>query len=136
MSRELLVPYVRSVLDKDEKPTVDGYQKWFDENVNCQKYLFAYHVAFSFLLSFKLYNEGVRKNNSAAMMAARITFAPLFYIAHHPKYQHLHLRDLVQRVRYPPEIEEYISLNESFSRSGKPNKAQGADFIPEEIPNR
>ena len=70
------------------------------------------------------------------MMAARTAFAPLFYGSRHPKYQRLHLRDMIQRMLYPSELATYLQKHESFSPSGKQNKAQGADFIHEEVPNR
>ena len=88
------------------------------------------------MLSFHLYTEAVRKNNSERILAAQVSICPLLYASHHPKYQLLHLRDLVQRVLYPSEISDYMKQNETFSRSGKQNRAQGADFIHEEIPNR
>lgn len=136
ISRELLVPYVRHCISENKNVSVDGYSMWMENEVNDQGYLFMYHITFTYLLAFQLYTEGTRKNNHIRMMAARSAFAPLLYIAHHPKYQKLHLRDMCQREMYPPDLREYLESMESFSVSGKQNKAQGADFIHEEVPNR
>ena len=90
-------------------------------------------MTFSYLLSFRLYTEAVRKNHSLRMIGARIQIAPLFYSFHHPKYQQLHLRDLCQRVQMPDELKLYQMKNETFSVSGVSDCGQGADFIHEEI---
>ena len=60
LSRELLVPYVRFSLINGIKLTSLGYADWINERMECQKYMFIYHVTFSFLSAFHLYNEGVR----------------------------------------------------------------------------
>ena len=133
LSRELMVPYVRDCLATNVTPSCDGLAEWYDQKVESKNYAFIYHVTFSYLLSFKLYNEAVRKNNSNHMMAARSTFAPLFYCGHHPKYQMLLLRDMCQRVNYTDEVAEYMTKTESHSVSGKNNAGQGADFIHEEV---
>ena len=93
-------------------------------------------MTFSYLLSFHLYTEAVRKNHSANAMGARIQFAPLFYSFHHPKYQQLHLHDFWQRVQMPEPLKSFIENNESFSLSGKQNAGQGCDFIHEELNKR
>ena len=80
-----------------------------------------------------MYNEGLRKNNSDIMMAGRTVFTPLFYIGHHPKYQHILLRDLIERVNYPPPVKEYMDITESHTASGLPTGGQGDDFIHEEL---
>jgi hypothetical protein len=66
------------------------------------------------------------------MMAARIFFAPLFFAGSHPKYQMLHVRVLIDRVPYPPELAVEMNKSESFSASAVDYKDQGADFIHEE----
>ncbi len=69
------------------------------------------------------------------MLAARVAFAPLFYIRRHPIYQKLHLTDLLYTVSYPAELTQlrkYMERFPSFSVTGLPNRAQGADFIQEE----
>ena len=132
LSSELLLPYVRECLSESIAPTGEGYQRWVQDEVEDDTYMFLYHVTFSYLLAFHLYTEATRKNHSRRMMAARVVFAPLFFVGHHPKYQVLHLRDLCNRVQYPPLLKAHVESTESFSVSGVQNRGQGADFIHEE----
>lgn len=133
LSKELVLPFIRHSIQNDEEPTAIGYNKWYECFVENQNYAFLFHVTFSYLLSFHLYNEAVRKNNSENIMAARTTFAPLFYIGHHPKYQLLLTRDLVERVNYDEPVKTYVRNTESFTASGDTKKGQGGDFIHEEV---
>ena len=132
-AKELLVPYVRMCIQENSIPTANDYETWYTESVDSKKYGFLFHITFWYLLSFKVFKEGVRKNNSDSMMAGRTVFAPLFYCGHHPKYQRLFLRDLVERVKYPENVTAYIKSTESHSVSGDLDKGQGGDFIHEEV---
>ena len=118
LSKELIIPYIRYCVTSDEQPTSNGYINWYEHHVQCQNYAFIFHVTFSYLLSFHLYNEAIRKNNSINMMAARITFAPLFFIGQHPKYQLLLTRDLCERVNYNEVVAVYTKMTESYSLWG------------------
>ena len=133
LAKELVLPYVLHSIRAKETPSASGYLLWYDENVYSQNYSFTYHVTFSYLLSFHMFNEGIRKNNSENIMAARTVFHPLFFVGYHPMYKKLHLRDLIERTSYPNEIGDYLKRTESFSKSGKLNGGQGADFIHEEV---
>ena len=132
LSKELVLPFVRECIRNEEEVSVEGYQKYF-KNVQNQSYIFFYDIAFSYLLSFHLLTEAIRKNNSRRILAARIQFAPLFYSFHHPKYQQLHLRDIWQRAQMPEPLLEFVNSNESFSLSGKNNTGQGCNFLHEEL---
>ena len=135
ISKELLVPFVRDSIKNDRDPTAEFYQEWLS-HVEDRSYLFYYHITYSYLLSFHLLTEGVRKNNSNHIMAARIQFAPLFCSFQHPKYQQLYLRDIWQRVQMPEILQNYLIARESFSVSGKENAGQGGDFLHEELNKR
>jgi rubrerythrin len=130
LSLELVVPYVRI---HPEDPTPAGYMSWVNQHVVDPTYLLLWHLCFAFLLSLQLYNEVTRKNNSDNMLAARVVFAPLFFGRRHRLYQELHLRDMVERVQYPPPLLQHAITHESFSVSGRTNCGQGADFIHEEV---
>ena len=91
-----------------------------------------YHLTFSYLLAFNLYTEATRKNYSIRMMAAPVQFSPLFYSFKHPKYQKLHLRDLLERVQMLELLKSYLKSHESFSVSNFYNRGQCGDFIQEE----
>ena len=137
IAKELVVQYVCCCIQNKKQPTVEECQEWLT-SVEDNSYLFFYHIAFAYLLSFQLLIEAVRKNYSDMVIAARIQFAPLFYSFPHPKYQQLHLQDeyIWQRVQMPQEIREYISTNESISVSGRENSGQGGDFVHEELKKR
>ena len=51
------------------------------------------------------------------MMAARVQFATLLYSFKHPKYQKLHLRDLLEPVKIPELLKSYLESHKSFSVS-------------------
>lgn len=131
ISKELVVPYVRHCIQMKEEPCNYGYQLWVENVVTDPTYMFLYHVTFTYLLSFHLYNEATRKNHSLRMMASRIQLSKLFYSFNHRKYQKLLLRDLCQRVQMPDTLLEHINSHESFSTSGEPNRGEGADFVHE-----
>ena len=135
ISKELLTPYVRDCMKNNTTPNAESYQIWLS-NVKDHTYLFYYHVTFSFLLSFHLLTEAVRKNNADHIMAARVQFAPLFFSFHHPRYQHLFMRDIWLRVQMPEELNHFVSYHECFSLSGKDNAGQGGDFVHEELNKR
>ena len=97
ISKELLVPFVGESNKNDRDSTAEFYQEWL-RYVEVRSYLFYYHITY-YLLSFYLLTQGVRKNNSNTIMAARVQFAPLFYSFQHPKYQHLYLCNIWQRVQ-------------------------------------
>ena len=132
LSKELLVPFVRDCLKAEIIPNNDNYINWVVETCGYQ-YMIYYYFAFTYLLAFNLYTEATRKNHSLRMMAARIQFAPLFYLFKHPKYQVLHLRDLFERAQTPDQIRSYVESHESFSPSVLQNRGQGGDFVQEEI---
>ena len=86
LSKELLVPYIRYCLEKGEEASNDGYQDWVDNFIDDPTYMFLYHVTFTYLLGFYLYNEATRKNHSLRMMAVRVQCYKLFFSFNHRKY--------------------------------------------------
>ena len=61
LSKELLVPYICYCIEKGEEASNDGYQEWVDKFVDDPTYIFLYHLTFTYLLGFHLYNEATRK---------------------------------------------------------------------------
>ena len=108
ISKELLVPFVRDSIKNDRDPTAEFYQEWLI-HIEDRSYLFYYHTTYSYLLSFHLLAERVRKNNSNHIMAAHVPFAPLFFSFQHPKNQQLYLRDIWQRVQMTGILQNYLS---------------------------
>ena len=132
VSKELLVPFVGDSIKNDRDPTAEFYQEWLS-HAEDRSYLFYYHITYSYLKSFHLLTEEVRKNNLNHIIAARIQFGPLFCSFKHPKYQQLYLHDIWQRVQMPEILQNYLCARESFSVSGKGNAGQGGDFLHVEL---
>ena len=106
---------------------------WVQDCVTNPNFKFFHTVTFQYLLAFSMYNEAVRENHSENMLAARVTFSPLFFLANHPHYREVHLRDMLERAQYPENMREYLQQRESFTTSGENKSGQGADFIHEEV---
>ena len=85
-------------------------------------------MTFSYLLSFYLLSEAVRKNNADYIMAARVQFAPLSFFFHHPRYHHLFMHNIWQRVEMPERLNHFVTSLECFSLSGKDHAGQGGDL--------
>ncbi len=132
MASELLLPYVKLCQTQGRVGNSQEFFTWISSDVNDPVYMFLFDFTFTYLLAFHLYNEATRKSHHERMLAARVAFAPLFYVRRRPIYQELHLRDLVQIVSWPAELWQYLEHFPSFSVTGLPNRAQGADFIQEE----
>lgn len=126
-----MVVYIRT-LPGNAIVSTESYNNWVQNAVTDPNYMFLHDLCRTLLVAFILYNEAIRKNNHGNMMAARIFFAPLFFAGSHPKYQMLHVRVLIDRVQYPPELAVEMNKSESFSASAVDYKDQGADFIHEE----
>ena len=133
LSLELLVPFVKLCKLDGIVPSVQGYTTWLQHDVKDPVYMYCFFMCYYLLLGFHVYTEGTRKCNSNTMMAGRVAFIPLFFARQHPKYRELHLRDMVQRVTAPPDVQDYMCKSEAFSTTSTDNSAQGADFIHEQV---
>ena len=127
-AKELLVPFLCYCKMNGITENNKNCLQWVHENCNDQYMLF-YPITFSYLLAFNLYSEATRKNHSLRMMAVRVQFSPLFYSFKHPKYQKLHLRDLLERSQMSELLKSYVESHESFSGTNFHNRGQGGDFI-------
>ena len=133
LSKELVRPYVQQQRMNGNEADADRSFDWFEKDVRNPNYIFAWRICFTYLLAFYMYTESIRKNHHQLMIAARVGFAPLFYGRNHPRYRELHLRDMLDRVQCPTELQKNIEENESFSLPGASNKGQGCDFLQEEV---
>ena len=64
-------------------------------------------------------------------MARRQAIAPLMFIGNHLIYQTILSNDMKERLECPKEVYDFITGNESFSRSGNEYRGEGGDFITE-----
>ncbi|CAC5359316.1 unnamed protein product [Mytilus coruscus] len=125
LARELLLTHVRNSLESGAPVSLESFNDWVRDSVVDPNYLFLFDMCFTFLLAFK-------RTITKLSWQPEYSLRPLFFAGNHPKYQELHLRDLCDRVQYPPELALEMKNTESFSVSGEFNKGQGADFVHEE----
>ena len=64
-------------------------------------------------------------------MAGRQAIALLMFIGNHLIYQTILLNDMKERLEAPKEVYDFITGNESFSRSGDEYRGKGGDYIKE-----
>ena len=127
---ELIRPYIKHCLDDNEIPSLTKFYEWLSKVKNCN-YLFMQDVVFTYVFALFLFRAGVRRNNSEVMLAAKTKFSALFYGLNMTNYQEIDYRDIKLRLLAPPDIQNYISENESFSVSGHNSKGEGGDFVLE-----
>lgn len=108
---------------------MQGFFNWLSHNVRNATFKFYADILTSLLHPLMLYRAGIRCGNAEAALAGRDKAVYSFFLGNHPKYQHIILADLKQRMNFP---EACPILNaESFSRRGSITSCEGADFILE-----
>ena len=127
---ELITPYILYCKDNNSKPSLSNYYEWLAQVKN-SNYLFMQDVVFTYVYALFLFRSGVRRNNSEVLLAARTKFSPLFYGLNMTNYQEIDYRDIKMRLLAPPEIQNYLNENDSFSTSGHKSKGEGGDFVLE-----
>ena len=132
---ELILPYIRKCLSENLKPSLNNFYEWL-KTVKNSNYLFMQEAIFTYVYSVFLFRAAVRRNNNEVLIAARTKFSSLFYGFNMTSYQEIDYRDLKMRLLAPPEIQNYISDNESFSQSGHESKGEGGDFVLENMNKR
>ena len=120
--RELTRIYVIECLKENNVATSTGFVQWKNERVINPNYNFYYDLVFNIFLGLKCFISGIRRNNSLYALAGRQKIAPLMFVGRHHIYKQLIVNDMKIRVEAPPKVATYITLNESFSRSGNEGK--------------
>ena len=127
---ELVLPYVRKCLAENQTPSLTKLYDWL-KTVKYSNYIFMQEAIFTYVYSLFLFRAAVRRNNSEVLLAARTKFSSMFYGFNMTSYQEIDYRDLKMRLLAPPEIQNYIGDNESFSTSCHASKGEGGDFVLE-----
>ena len=102
-----------------------------NEQVINPNFNFYYDLIFTIMLGVKSYCAGIQCDNSDYAIAGCQTVVPVMFIGNHLIYQTLIINDMQIRVEAPPEVQECIIKNESFSRSGNTYHGEGGDYITE-----
>ena len=125
---ELLSVYVWDCKRMSIEPSNRHLHEWKQNIVN-SNFNFIYNLVFKCYLPVKCFRNGIRRNNSEYMLAGCQGVPPLlFFIGNHYIYRKIILNDMSIRVQAPSEIKDYISRNESLTRSGNPNRGEGGDY--------
>ena len=130
-AKELIHVYREHCNGEGVLPDSSQLMIWHNGRVINLNFNFYYDLIFMIMLGLKSYCAGIRCNNSDHAIAGRQAVAPLMFIGNHLIYQTLIINDMQIRVEAPPEVQEYIMKNESFSRSGDTYRGEGGDYITE-----
>ena len=130
LGAELFRVYVINCKKSLKTPSSVHFAQW-KKNVVNPNFNFYYDLVFKLLVGLKCFRCGIRQNNTNYMLAGRQTVAPIMYTGRHTIYQNLLLNDRTVRTAAPSEVRDFITNNESYSRSGEPNKGEGGDYITE-----
>ena len=68
LAKELLRPFIIHCRENRQTPDAYQYTRWIEENVQCESYMFYYHVTFTYLLAFIPYTDATRKNHGQLML--------------------------------------------------------------------
>ena len=103
MASELIWLYVIA----EENSSVEGYLIWA-QNQTDSVFKLKYEQIFVYLQSIINFRTGVRFNRSSLRLAARRTFAPIWFARRHPIYRLIEIYDGEQMLRLRPEIYNLI----------------------------
>ncbi len=132
---ELITPFVRTMMSNGEKQTSISpahFTKFLMTKVKNKTYLFISDVMFELVDSLFMYRCGVRCGDKEMMDAARGKFSKLWSGRPHPMYRELEMSDLLQEIRMPSQLDEFIADSASLNTTGRPYTGQGPDFRCEE----
>ncbi len=132
---ELMTPFVRLMMSNDQTETTISpahFTKFLMTKVKDKTFLFISDVMFELIDSLFMYRCGVRCGDKGMMDAARGKFAKLWSGRPHPMYRELEMSDLLQEIRMPSELHDFISASASLNTTGRPYCGQGPDFRCEE----
>ncbi len=132
---ELMTPFVRTMMSNGENEMTISpahFTKFLMTKVKDKTYLFISDIMFELVDSLFMYRCGVRCGDKDMMDAARGKFSKLWSGRPHPMYRELEMSDLLQEIRMPTELNEFIAASSSLNTTGRPYTGQGPDFRCEE----
>ena len=122
---------MKECISKNENPTLNGLYTWYQEQSHV--YIILLKFTFSYMHALNLFLTSVRRGNFKVMLACQNKFSQLFYGLNMTIYMDINYRmdKLVQSA--PPEVINFISKSLCLSQSGHESKAEGCDFILENV---
>ena len=109
--------------------TLEMFEQWVANSDDFHKYINV--MCFRYILALFLYRQGIRMNCSHLALSGRILMGELYYSNHMIGYMDIHYRDLITRIKAPPQVRSFLEHNESFCESGNAAKHEGGDFVLE-----
>ena len=130
MVKESAVPYVRSELSGDEKPTIrtEGFLKYIMNQKDDFTYAFIVDLVMDIISSIFMYRQGVRENIPSFVFAGRAIFAKIWSARNHPLYRELEMSDSVAFARMPPNMRDFVTKTWSINTSGLKGTGERPDF--------
>ena len=131
--KEMVLQYIlhareHGVTDLSNK----GFQHFYADHKSEDKlYNYYYEMVLRFAQSIINLMMAVRRNNAVLLQSAKYKFKELFHARHHPKYQAIEIYDTLYQVQAPAEVEHFLNVHSSASRSGSPYHGEDFDFILE-----
>ena len=131
--KEMVVPFVRLMIQQKETPTPEKYLIFFKTIMSSNPRWAYLHVqVLRFSQAIINLRMGIRRNNSDLVRSAKFHLKELFYGRSHPHYQSIELFDTLQYHFMPTEVKQIWDENVSFTVSGNVSRGQDMDFLLEE----
>ena len=134
LTRELIVPFVREELGKDE-PNLSPVQfaAFLKLHVRDSTYLFIADIVFEFMGALLMFRKGIRHADNELFLTGLRKFAKLWSGRHHPLYRELEMSFSVTLARMPSELRRHVLQCWSLNTSGIAETNEGPDFKLEAI---
>ncbi len=78
-----------------------------------------------------MFRQWVREGDSSLLLGGRFILGELFYSSNCRIYMEVNFRDIVTRLKAPPEVMQALQANESFSDTGNSRRREGGYFVLE-----
>ncbi len=105
-------------------PTAPEFFHWINLQPN-PTYRYVHHITFRYLTALFMFRQGVREGNSSLLLGGRFILGELFYTNNCRIYMEVQYRDILTRLKAPPQALAAMQQNESFSETGNINRREG-----------
>ena len=131
--QELVVPYVRSCIEKQTVPTAVGFINHHKNTPSTASYEFFFLVTTVFGQSLFNLRAAIRRNNGALAEASKHYLKDLLWATQHPKYQELEVYDCVQRQFHHEDVTDFLIKHYSMITHTGSSSGEGYDYRMEEL---
>ncbi len=125
-----LTPYQQECQAQGILSTLGGAEDFWKHKISPSLFL-AVTICNRYVLSLLMYRKCIRMGQSQDALLARDIVSEMFYSNNMTMYMELHRRDVITRIKAPPEVRTILARNHSFRISPNAGKREGGDFILE-----